>query len=122
MGKIRIWSGGHTTSGRRVKSKRYIFEVLLLPVYDDSHRPASPARKGNGHRARLKNPLPRPSGYQATVPALPGLVTFGRTLEEAREMAQDALRVYLEGMRKAGEPIPDESDAVKETLSVALAG
>jgi predicted RNase H-like HicB family nuclease len=31
-------------------------------------------------------------GFQVIVPALPGIVTYGRTLEEeAREMAQDAI-------------------------------
>ncbi len=30
-------------------------------------------------------------GYVVTVPALPGLVTQGDTLEEAREMAKDAI-------------------------------
>jgi predicted RNase H-like HicB family nuclease len=28
-------------------------------------------------------------GFHVIVPALPGLVTFGRTLDEAREMAQE---------------------------------
>jgi len=28
-------------------------------------------------------------GFQVIVPALPGIVTYGRTLDEAREMAQD---------------------------------
>ena len=35
-------------------------------------------------------------GYVVTCPALPGLVTEGDTMEEARRMAEDALRGYLE--------------------------
>lgn len=31
-------------------------------------------------------------GFQVIVPALPGLVTYGRTIGEAREMAQDAMQ------------------------------
>jgi predicted RNase H-like HicB family nuclease len=31
-------------------------------------------------------------------PALPGLVTEGDTMKEARRMADDALRVYLESL------------------------
>ena len=31
-------------------------------------------------------------GYVVTCPAVPGLVTEGDTMEEAREMAEDALR------------------------------
>lgn len=39
-------------------------------------------------------------GFVVTCPALPGLVTEGDTLEEARAMAQDAIRVYLESLQK----------------------
>jgi predicted RNase H-like HicB family nuclease len=35
-------------------------------------------------------------GYVVTCPALPGLVTEGDTLKEARAMARDAIRTYLE--------------------------
>ena len=45
-------------------------------------------------------------GYVVTCPALPGLVTEGDTLEEARQMAGDALRGYLESFRKDGQSIP----------------
>ena len=45
-------------------------------------------------------------GYVVTCPALPGLVTEGDTLEQAREMAKDAIRGYLESLRKDGLPIP----------------
>jgi len=40
-------------------------------------------------------------GYTVTVPALPGLVTEGTDLEHARAMAKDAVRCYIEGLRKA---------------------
>jgi len=45
-------------------------------------------------------------GYTVTCPALPGLVTEGDTLEEARAMAADAIRAYLESLREHGDPIP----------------
>jgi len=41
-------------------------------------------------------------GYVVTCPALPGLVTEGDSLEETRQMAEDALRGYLESLRKDG--------------------
>lgn len=50
-------------------------------------------------------------GYVVTVPALNGLTTEGETLEEARAMAADAIRCYLETLRKHGEEIPVESGA-----------
>ena len=45
-------------------------------------------------------------GYVVTCPALPGLVTEGQTLDEAREMARDAIRAYVESLQKDGMPIP----------------
>jgi antitoxin HicB len=45
-------------------------------------------------------------GYVVKCPALPGLVTEGDTLEEARVMAQDAIRAYLESLRKDGLCVP----------------
>jgi antitoxin HicB len=45
-------------------------------------------------------------GYVVTCPALPGLVTEGDTLEEARQMAEDSLRGYLESLREDGRSIP----------------
>lgn len=44
-------------------------------------------------------------GFQVIVPALPGIVTYGRTIEEAREMAQDAIACHLQGLLKDGFPI-----------------
>ena len=36
-------------------------------------------------------------GYTVTVPALPGCITDGRTVEEALENAKEAIDVYLDG-------------------------
>jgi antitoxin HicB len=57
-------------------------------------------------------------GYTVTVPALPGLVTEGRNLEHARKMAKDAIRCYIEGLRKAKEKIPFERDTAQLRLAV----
>lgn len=63
-------------------------------------------------------------GYVVTCPALPGLVTEGDNLEEARTMARDAIRAYLESLRKDGEPIPMDlklaAKPVKEKIRVAI--
>lgn len=63
-------------------------------------------------------------GYIVTCPALPGMVTEGETLEEARVMAKDAIRAYLESLRKDGLQIPPDKDIrlhpVKEELTVGL--
>ncbi len=54
----------------------------------------------------------QPEGeYLVSVPALPGCYTEGRTLEEAREMATDAIRAYCTSLIKHGEPVPIEAQA-----------
>ncbi|MFZ0819868.1 MAG: type II toxin-antitoxin system HicB family antitoxin [Candidatus Acidiferrales bacterium] len=57
-------------------------------------------------------------GYTITVPALPGLVTEGKNLENARAMAKDAIRCYVEGLKKAKEKIPVERETAQLKLSV----
>ena len=57
-------------------------------------------------------------GYTVVVPALPGFVTEGKNLEHARDMAKDAIRCYIEGLRKAKEPIPVERETAQLKLSV----
>ena len=47
-------------------------------------------------------------GYVVSVPALPGCVTEGDTLEEAMEMVKDAISAYIASLRKHKEPIPQE--------------
>ncbi len=64
-------------------------------------------------------------GYTVTCPALPGLVTEGDTLEEARAMAADAIKGYLESLCKHGDPIPPgeehEIEPLRELVTVRLA-
>ena len=43
---------------------------------------------------------PNGSGYTVTSKQLPGLVTVGDNLKEAREMAKDAVRCYIEALLK----------------------
>jgi antitoxin HicB len=57
-------------------------------------------------------------GYTVTVPALPGLITEGKDLNHARAMAEDAIRCYIEGLKKAKEPIPVERESAQVEISV----
>jgi antitoxin HicB len=57
-------------------------------------------------------------GYTVTVPSLPGLVTEGKDLEHARSMAKDAIQCYIEGLKKAKEPIPVERETAQVKISV----
>lgn len=55
-------------------------------------------------------------GYVVTCPALPGLVTEDDTLEEARAIAADAIRGYLESLQMDGEPIPTDRSITEEVI------
>ncbi len=47
-------------------------------------------------------------GYTVTVPLLPGCVTYGKTIEEAKEMAKEAIELYLESLIAHNEEVPVE--------------
>ena len=49
------------------------------------------------------------SDYGVSFPDFPGLATAGRTLDEARAMAEEALAFHLEGMIEDGQVIPGAS-------------
>ena len=59
-------------------------------------------------------------GYTVSVPVLPGLVTVGRNLEDARRMAHDAIRCYIEGLRKMKVEVPEEKEIVQTRLTVSV--
>ena len=58
----------------------------------------------------ILDPDPEEGGYTVTVPALPGCVTQGETIEEAIAMAKDAIRLYIETLLADGQPRPQESE------------
>ena len=51
---------------------------------------------------------PEEGGYTVTVPALPGCVTQGETVEQCVERAREAIASYLASLMADGEPIPDD--------------
>lgn len=57
-------------------------------------------------------------GFTVVVPALQGCVTYGKSFEEARVMAEDAISAYLESLAKHGELAPVESQPVSVAVSV----
>ena len=46
-------------------------------------------------------------GYTVTVPALPGCITEGDTVEEALENAREAITGFLEALRNQGKQLPE---------------
>jgi predicted RNase H-like HicB family nuclease len=49
------------------------------------------------------------SDYGVSFPDLPGCVTAGKNLDDARAMAQEALALHLEGLTEDGEAVPEPS-------------
>ena len=45
-------------------------------------------------------------GVTVYVPALPGCVSQGETVDEAMQNIKEAIEVYLESMRERGVPLP----------------
>src|SRR6266550_2593153 len=100
-------------ASQQIAARNYSFTVVFEPVGSGRGPSGNASRKGRVNKLVA-------SGYQVTVPLLPGLITHGRTLAEAREMARDAIRCQLEGLKKDGERIPDEKNTIQERVRVAL--
>jgi predicted RNase H-like HicB family nuclease len=58
-------------------------------------------------------------GYTVRVPALPGCITYGQSKEQALTRAKEAIEGFIEGLEKAGEPVPEEVAPVEmDTVTV----
>ena len=74
----------------------YKFKVVLTPIQD-----------------------PGFDGYTVTVPSLPGIVTHGKTKEEALKMAEEAIALHIEDMVAENEIIPiDFEDMAEITINI----
>ena len=60
-------------------------------------------------------------GYDVIIPAIPEICTFGDTIEEARKMAEDAIKCYIESALELNEPIPIDSEVSFEKIAVKVA-
>jgi predicted RNase H-like HicB family nuclease len=58
------------------------------------------------------------SDYGVSFPDLPGVISAGSTLDEARDMAAEALTFHLEGMAQDGEAVPEPS-SLEEIMATA---
>ena len=59
-------------------------------------------------------------GYTVRVPALPGCITEGDTLEEAIANARKAVAGWIESAEKHGETIPEET-APPQVITIDVA-
>lgn len=51
---------------------------------------------------------PDEDAYSVVVPALPGCVTWGRTVDEALAMARDAITGHVATLEATGQEVPEE--------------
>ena len=57
-------------------------------------------------------------GYTVIVPALPGCVTFGGTIDEAIAMAKEAIEGYIETLQDLGKEVPTDNDVLEYVISI----
>ena len=72
--------------------------------------------KGLTYRVLLK--AEPEGGYTATIPSLPGYITYGENIEEAISMAREAAELYIESLVQNGENIPNESYTLEYSLTL----
>lgn len=64
---------------------------------------------------------PEPEGgYTVIVPALPGCVTYGKDLKEVKQMAKEAILVYIQSLKKHREPIPTDQSSFITSIPIAF--
>ena len=72
--------------------------------------------KYNNYKIMLR---PEPEGgFTVIVPSLPGCITYGSTLKEAKQMVAEAIELYLESLAAHNEYIPNDNDILEYNLMV----
>jgi antitoxin HicB len=75
---------------------KYHFTVVLEPDREEPHR------------------------YNVRVPALPGCLTYGESIEDALANAREAVALYVESLIADGEPVPmEEQPVIAATIVVS---
>jgi len=87
-GKIKVWQNVFLTVNE--KQKQLSMSIFIPPYV---------------YRVVIE---PDEDRYYAEIPALPGCYSWGYTYEEAFKNIKEALEVWLEVKKEAGEPIPIE--------------
>lgn len=59
------------------------------------------------------------ASYSAYVPALPGCVATGESVEEAETLIREAIQLHVESLRAHGEAVPEPSTAAVKLVEVA---
>lgn len=57
-------------------------------------------------------------GYTVFVPAIPGCITQGDTLDEARRMAKEAIELCVESLQTDGAVVPNDVRPIIERIQI----
>lgn len=57
-------------------------------------------------------------GYTVFVPMLPGCVSYGKDLEDAKKMINEAIELYVESLSENNEEIPTEENIFYSQINV----
>jgi len=57
-------------------------------------------------------------GFTVIAPSLPGCVTYGKDLKEAKKMAIDAIRGYIASLKKHKETIPSDEESFLSSAEI----
>jgi predicted RNase H-like HicB family nuclease len=75
------------------------------------------------HYTVMLRPEPE-GGFTVLVPALPGCISYGDTIDEALANADEAIRCHVTALRSLGKRVPKEGDtlrvAVEELIGTLL--
>jgi len=64
---------------------------------------------------------PEPEGgFSVIVPSLPGCVSYGKNLNEAKKMASDAIEGYIASLKKHHEPIPSDANSFISSIQLEI--
>jgi predicted RNase H-like HicB family nuclease len=64
---------------------------------------------------------PEPEGgFTVVVPSLPGCVTYGKDLIEAKSMAKDAIEAYISSLAKHHELIPSDDNSLTSFINITV--
>ena len=57
-------------------------------------------------------------GFTALVPSLPGCISYGKDLSEAKKMIFDAIKGYIFSLKKHNEPVPSDEENFVSLISL----
>lgn len=73
--------------------------------------------KDRFHYNIILRPEPE-GGFTVLVPSLPGCITYGEDLDEAKRMAKDAIKGYIAVLKKHNELIPSDDESFMGTVDL----